>query len=142
MTLPAGRQTSNCRTGFTLIEVLVAVLILSTGIVFVLRAFDTAVGALAVSRDALDTHLFLKEKISELDSCNSVSIFSLPSAGSEGGFQWKSDIKPLDGCAEPGLYTLTVKAFPVNSQGIEYSLSTVVWISEDTQSRQPWHFTE
>jgi prepilin-type N-terminal cleavage/methylation domain-containing protein len=39
--------------GFTLIEVLVSVVVLSTGIIFVLHAFETATVALSEMRDAI-----------------------------------------------------------------------------------------
>lgn len=48
--------------GFTLVEVLVAVVILATGIVFVLRALDASVGALAEARDTMWATTLLREK--------------------------------------------------------------------------------
>lgn len=52
-------------TGFTLIEVLVALVILSIGIVAVLRSFDTATVALADAREALQATLLAGEKLGE-----------------------------------------------------------------------------
>jgi prepilin-type N-terminal cleavage/methylation domain-containing protein len=52
------------RAAFTLIEILVTLVILSTGIVMVLSAFDSAVRALGESRDALWAVLILREDMS------------------------------------------------------------------------------
>lgn len=48
---PSGRRRP--RSGFTLVELLVTLVILSTGIVLVLQAFETSMTALSESRDAL-----------------------------------------------------------------------------------------
>ena len=57
MYIPAKAKSPRCRQaragGFTLIEVLVAVVILSIGIVFVLQAFETAIAALRESRETV-----------------------------------------------------------------------------------------
>ncbi|MGQ9660806.1 MAG: type IV pilus modification PilV family protein [Kiritimatiellia bacterium] len=52
-----------CGAAFTLIEVLVAVVILSTGIVLVLRAFDASVVALSEARDTMRAAALLRERI-------------------------------------------------------------------------------
>lgn len=51
-------MSANRHSGFTLIEVLITVVILSTGIVLVLQAFQTSATALGAARDAMRaTHL-------------------------------------------------------------------------------------
>lgn len=53
--------------GFTLIEVLISVVILSIGIVVVLQAFDTSLFALGVSRDTQRATMLIREKMAELE---------------------------------------------------------------------------
>ncbi len=60
------RLSSARSTGFTLIEVLIAVVILSTGIVMVLRAFDTALVALHDSRDTLRAALIVRNRLADV----------------------------------------------------------------------------
>ncbi len=55
------------RSGFTLVEVLVAVVILSTGIVSVLHAYNASLVALGVARDRLWSTALIKEKLTELE---------------------------------------------------------------------------
>lgn len=54
-----------CRAGFTLIEVLVALVILSTGLVVVLRAYNTSLTALGRSRDVLLASRLIREQMAE-----------------------------------------------------------------------------
>jgi hypothetical protein len=87
---------------FTLIEVLITLVILSTSIVLVLRAFGTAAAALGESRDCLWTSLLAKEKITEIVMAAEDNRDSrlLPSKGetSEGGgvFYWIIQVRPLE----------------------------------------------
>jgi prepilin-type N-terminal cleavage/methylation domain-containing protein len=60
------RLSSARRSGFTLIEVLIAVVILSTGIVMVLRAFDTALVALHDSRDTVRAALITRNRLADI----------------------------------------------------------------------------
>ena len=86
MTSSTGRKSSE--TGLTLIEVLVAVAILSVGMVAIFSSFDVSVSALAASREALTAGMLLQEKLAELE------IEGLPSssrgrfAGPGGRFWW------------------------------------------------------
>lgn len=59
---------NNSRTGFTLIEVLVALVILATGIVVVLRAFQTSAVALGEARDRMWATLLIGEKLSDIEA--------------------------------------------------------------------------
>lgn len=53
-------------SGFTLIEVLLAVVVLSTGIAFILFSLNNTLDALNVSRTNLRAHLLLKEALSDI----------------------------------------------------------------------------
>ncbi len=54
-------------SGIMLVEVLLAVVILSIGIVGVLRAYATSIGALEISRDTVNTIELLKEKMADVE---------------------------------------------------------------------------
>ena len=54
--------------GFTLIEVLVALVILSTGIVSVLRAFETALAASTRGRDSMVATALLRDKLCQVET--------------------------------------------------------------------------
>lgn len=56
------------RAAFTLIEVLVTLVILSTGIVLVLRAFGTCAVALGASRDVLRQSVLAGDKVEEIEA--------------------------------------------------------------------------
>ena len=62
------KPLSLLRAGFTLIEVLVTIVILSVGIVAVLRALDASVCHLGVSRDTMLATMLMKEKIADLET--------------------------------------------------------------------------
>ena len=53
--------------GVTLVEVLLAVVILSIGIAGVLRAYAASIGALEISRDTVNTIELLKEKMADVE---------------------------------------------------------------------------
>ena len=90
------------RQGFTLIEVLITLVILSTGIVLVLRAFGTAAAALGESRDGLWASLLAEEKIAEAimaaedDSAAGFAFSngSLPAGGVE--FLWRMRVQTIE----------------------------------------------
>lgn len=56
------------RRGFTLIEVLVAVVILATGITVILRAFETGIVALDAARDRLVAATLVRGKVAEKEA--------------------------------------------------------------------------
>ena len=88
--------------GFTLIEVLITLVILSTSLVLVLRAFGTAAAALGESRDSLWASLLTKEKIAEAAMAaedNRGAGFRSSSGRIPGGgvdFLWTLRARPLD----------------------------------------------
>ena len=59
-------DSSKVQNAFTLIEVLVSMVILATGIVLILRAFETSVIALGEARDALRATSLLEAKLAEI----------------------------------------------------------------------------
>jgi type II secretion system protein I len=59
---------SNEHQGFTLIEVMVAVLILSTGIIVVLQGYQLALSALEAARDSLRADVVLRERMAQIEA--------------------------------------------------------------------------
>ncbi|MFA6079360.1 MAG: type II secretion system protein [Candidatus Omnitrophota bacterium] len=57
----------NIERGFTLVELMVAVSILSIGMIFVLRSFLTTSGALSISESRLNAVQFLESKMDEYE---------------------------------------------------------------------------
>ena len=64
--LPVAGHACGRSSAFTLIEVLVSMVILATGIVLILRAFETSLVALAEARDALRATSLLETKFAEI----------------------------------------------------------------------------
>lgn len=60
-------RTRQSTVSFTLIEVLITVVILSTGIISVLRAFEISLFALGKSRDSLWATMLIREKMAETE---------------------------------------------------------------------------
>jgi len=89
------------RRGFTLIEVLITLVILSVGIVLVLRAFGTAAAALGEVRDSLWVSLLTREKLAAAaiaaeesgGSGSTTSSGRIPAAGMEYG--WTMRVRPV-----------------------------------------------
>ncbi|OVE76582.1 hypothetical protein BVX97_00710 [bacterium E08(2017)] len=61
------RTAAQDRRGFTLVELLVSVVILSVGIVVILHAFERALFAVGSARDHIWSDLLASETISEMD---------------------------------------------------------------------------
>jgi prepilin-type N-terminal cleavage/methylation domain-containing protein len=62
MILPIGNKR-----GFTLIEIMMSVAILSVGLIMVLQGFSYAFNILRISRDNLETSLLAQEKMAEME---------------------------------------------------------------------------
>lgn len=96
MTLPIGSK----QKGVTLIEVLLAVVILSVGIAGVLQSYASAVKTLEISQENIDTVNLLRAKMAEIEQ-SSIEEHGV-SAGSSGGefegafegYRWESQIQP------------------------------------------------
>jgi len=56
--------------GFTLIEVLITVIILSVGIVLVLQAINASANGLDIARDATTAMIVIKDKVSEVEAAS------------------------------------------------------------------------
>ena len=104
------------RRGITLVEVLLAVAILSIGMVGVLRAYAVSIGALEISRDTINIIELLKEKMADIEQ-TTIEQGGVSAGASSGKFEgtwedyaWASQTNTI---AQEGLCEL---ALTVSSQ--------------------------
>jgi Tfp pilus assembly protein PilE len=93
-------RTLNHIRAFTLVEIMLAVTILSLGIVGILRAYATSINVLEIGQDNIDAVTMLKEKMAEIEQKFLEEGTLLPGTSSgvfDGefeGYQWEWEIKP------------------------------------------------
>ena len=97
--------------GVTLVEVLLAVVILSIGITGVLRAYATSIGALEISRNTVNIIELAKEKMGDLEQ-GMIEQGGISAGSSSGHFEgefadynwaWTATTSALDGLCELAL---------------------------------------
>lgn len=114
-------------SGVTLVEVLLAVVILSIGIAGVLRAYATSIGALEINRDTVNTIELLKEKMADVeqDMIEQGGISAGSSSGQfEGEFEnynWAWEAKTI---AREGLCELALSVFRSDGSARQFSVVT------------------
>ena len=127
------------RGGFTLIEVLVALVILATGVVAVLRVFETSAVALAESRNRAWSALLIGQKLSEVEAFIDANPDTLPPAaggrfaGSYDRFLWRIEVDepppgfdaPAAECDDGRLAAVTGTIWR-DGGGATYSAATLV----------------
>ncbi len=116
------------QAGITLVEVLVAVAILSMGAVMILSAYGMSASALASARDNLSVHLLLKEKMDEMIRTRGVSGGSGRLAGTEGDLEWtvlETPVQSSEG-ADLNRVLVTARRLP---DGAQYSLVSYVRVA-------------
>ncbi|GEM_PF-2663574 len=98
-------------SGITLVEVLLAVVVLSVGLVGVLRAYAASISALEVSQETVNTVELLKEKMAEIeeDALEDGGISAGSASGQFDGeftdYHWTWGTTAT---AQEGLYALTM----------------------------------
>jgi type II secretion system protein I len=93
----AGARFAGCRrrgfmVGFTLLELLLAVVIFSAGVVAVMEAYAVAVNAAAAAADALQADGLLREKAAELEAPAQSSAFDAAEgifSSTAAAYQWR-----------------------------------------------------
>ncbi len=124
------REAHRARTGFTLIEVLIALVILATGIVIVLQAFQTAASALERTRDAMRATHLIRVRLDDL----SVGPRQPPRDGrgrfadSYADFEWEQRV--AGGDLAGGLYRVTVEVW---RSGSDRRYGQTVFYSDGTR---------
>jgi prepilin-type N-terminal cleavage/methylation domain-containing protein len=86
--------------GFTLVEVLVALVIFAVGVVAVSRAYVISVGALGIGRESAQALCLLKQKASELEFSAiendglAIGVSSGVFDGDNAAYEWSCEVKP------------------------------------------------
>lgn len=105
------------QSGITLIEVLLAVVVLSVGLVGVLRAYAVSVGALEISRDMINIIELLKEKMGDMEQ-TMIEQGGVSAGSASGRFDGRfADYNWAWGTtatAQEGLYELTMSVVRVD----------------------------
>ena len=83
------------RRGYTLIEVLLAIALLSASTIAIMGAFQTCTSALAVSRDRMRATHLLKEKLGEFERGELAGATGGECAGDDYGLVWGLDLRPV-----------------------------------------------
>ena len=106
---PASVPLRSSCGGFTLPEVLIAVVILSIGIVSVLEAFNVSLAALGAARDALRSSMLIMQKMADielpameagkLEEDYSTGVFD----GDNVDYRWDCKITDISALSVPGL---------------------------------------
>ena len=65
--LTGNKRALRASRGFTLIEIMISIAILSVGLILVLQGFSYALNILRISQDNLETSLLAEEKMAELE---------------------------------------------------------------------------
>ena len=93
------RIGNNQHSGFTLVEIMLTITILTVGIIGILRAYATSINALEVSRDTIDAVCLLKEKMAEIEQ-TAIDEGGISPGSSSGRFEdefenflWKLEVK-------------------------------------------------
>ena len=143
----AGKRPGSCRirpvcrpkdSGFTLIEILISLVIVSVGLVAILSAFQISLQALGGTRDALVANMLACEKFSELRGFVAGHPGSAPMASGGkyshpfGAYQWEEKVvliplSPREGMTPTGaLYEVTVEVWRSGSAK-RYLAATLIW---------------
>jgi type II secretion system protein I len=139
-------STTGNRSGFTLIEVLVAVTILSIGVVAIMQAFSVSLDALRRSHDVVRASDVMREQLAEAEMTAILGqkldpVYQGRETAPEGGMVWQTTVVPVPDASVsdlPGLkeeiqlQRVLVKVWR-DTGGREYQVTTCVipWPKEE-----------
>jgi len=124
--------------GFTLIEVLAAIVVLSFGIVVILRALETSLIAMERSRNTMWGYILIREIFAgtKIDMRRGVEMPSYSAGINEIGpcknFHWEREIEPVSAFVlnndkmKISLYRVTIKTWRDNFPAIKYDVTAYV----------------
>lgn len=88
------RSATNIEKGFTLLEVLIAVIILGLSVTAILQQFSVALRGGSASRDVCRAVLYAKQKLEELKTEEEGKGIAEASGSFDDGFEWETSIHP------------------------------------------------
>lgn len=115
----------SCQKGFTLLEVLVAVMILGLTLTALLQQFSVAQRAGIKSRDVTEAVMLAKEKLEEIKIEKDLSE-STESGTFDNGYEWETIITP----------------YTYEEEGDEESYEELKYETFQLQSKVKWHIDE
>ncbi len=112
------------KKGFSLLEVLLAMSILSFGLAGVIQAFSKSLEVLEVGQYSIDTTQLLKMKMAEieqdiLENSKFTGLMSGQFDGAFSDFKWKVSIEPVVIDDREGLNILTLSVFHKNLSRVQ-----------------------
>ncbi len=130
--------------GFTLPEVLIAVVILSVGIISVLEAFNVSMATLGAARDALRANMLIIERMAglELSAIETGKLEEDYSAGAFDGddvsYMWDKKVTDISSVSVPGLDTAMLNQVDMavwrEGTSRRYSVSTYLRVGKPQQA--------
>ena len=121
------RQMS--KKGFLLLEVMVSIVIITGGLLFVMRVYSTAREALDLSRTLFRHSLLLEDAMFEYDDKTRAETGKTEKEFSaEKGYCWEADVTPImEGDAEdPDLNAIVMSVFREKKSFGKYSIATIL----------------
>ena len=124
------KETRLDKKGFLLLEVLVSVVIISVGLVYIIRSFSISTRAIATSRDYIKAASLMEDKLWELEEARQVA------RGEDSGyfdderkFTW--ELKAEEEEESPVNKTELNVSWKRRERGQSISLVTYLWNEED-----------
>lgn len=111
------------RSAFSLIEVLVAVLIVSVGVTAVLSSYNMSLSAMGASRDGLTATRLLAQKFDDIRQGGLPPVSSGECGEPFKEFTWEVSTVPATWADAPDLYEVTVTMHNKNT-GVSYPVTT------------------
>ncbi|MDI6774505.1 MAG: type II secretion system protein [Verrucomicrobiota bacterium] len=147
--LLSGASSARChRAGFTLVEVLVTLVIVSFGLVAVLAAFQKSISAVDQARDVLRAATLVARRIAEIEAA-AVEGSVAPSPGTGrfvepyGQFLWEQQVKedavelaePRVGAGRRRWYEVQISVWREGRQLKRHTAGTVIGMPEEPAPR-------
>ncbi|MBI5145319.1 MAG: prepilin-type N-terminal cleavage/methylation domain-containing protein [Candidatus Omnitrophica bacterium] len=115
--------------GFSLVEILLALLILGIGIVTLFNLFPLGFQALAYSRRLNEVSLLAQKKMEELKSQNAL-LEEGENSGEEGNLKWRISTKPLQIQGGPEVFLVELN-IDFDFQGKSQTQKFVTYLSQN-----------
>ena len=115
------------KKGFMLLEVILSVLVIASGLLFIMRSYSASLKATAVASSLQKACLYLEDKLSELDFKGKIEEgVQDGSFEDDGNYSWHLDAQPLDDKKEVNTVFLTAR-YKSGSQYRNIGISTYLF---------------